>query len=75
MPSEEQLGLASPPDSAKDRLSQSRGCSMPKVTILHFSDAHWHPSNAKNLSIVIKAMVSDMRYLIENKGVKFDLVF
>ena len=48
---------------------------MPKVTILHFSDAHWHPSNAKYLSIVIKAMVSDMRYLIENKGVKFDLVF
>lgn len=47
---------------------------MPKVTILHYSDAHWHPENRKNLSTVIKAMVADIEYLKESRSLKFDLV-
>lgn len=47
---------------------------MPKITLLHFSDAHWHPSNSANLSVVIKAMIADINFLSEHKSVTFDLV-
>ncbi len=47
---------------------------MPKITLLHFSDAHWHPTNSANLSVVIKAMAADIKSLCENRSVVCDLV-
>lgn len=46
---------------------------MPKVTILHFSDVHWHSQNEENVRIIQKAMVEDIKNLKENEGIKFDL--
>lgn len=47
---------------------------MPKITLLHFSDAHWAPSNSANLSVVIKAMVADIKLLSKDRSITFDLV-
>ena len=47
---------------------------MTKVTILHYSDAHWHPANAADLSKVIAAMTEDLGRLKREKSVDVDFV-
>lgn len=46
---------------------------MPKVTILHFSDVHWHSQNEESVRTVQKAMIQDIENLKKNEGVEFDL--
>lgn len=47
---------------------------MTKLTILHFSDAHWHPSNDTDLSIVRDAMLEDLTTLQKQEALSVDLV-
>ena len=46
---------------------------MPKVTILHFSDVHWHSKNEESVRTVQTAMIEDINTLKANEGIKFDL--
>ncbi|MBU2959809.1 metallophosphoesterase [Citreicella sp. C3M06] len=46
---------------------------MTKVTILHFSDIHWHSRNEESVRTVQKAMIEDIVSLKRNEAVKFDL--
>ncbi|TXN33059.1 metallophosphoesterase [Methylobacterium sp. WL19] len=43
---------------------------MTKITILHFSDIHWHPNSENDISIVINAMLRDIEdFKSKNKSI------
>lgn len=45
---------------------------MPKLTILHFSDVHWHAKNEEAVKTVQTAMIEDINTLKAQEGIKFD---
>lgn len=46
---------------------------MAKITILHFSDVHWHTENEEDVRTVRKAMIEDINSLKSSENIKFDL--
>ncbi len=46
---------------------------MSKITILHFSDVHWHSKNEESVRIVQTAMIKDIEELKAKEGITFDL--